>query len=41
VWQVHREEVDLPFHSADHRQRFTEVDLCVSRIVAQRHEHLA
>ena len=38
--QIHREEVDLPLHSADHCQRFAEVNLCVSRFVAQRHEHL-
>src|SRR5580704_15395435 len=41
VWQVHREEVDLLLYSADHCQRFTEVDLRMSWIVAQRHEHLA
>ena len=41
VRQVHREEVDLPLHPADHRQRFAEVDLRVPGIVAQRHEHLA
>ena len=41
VRQVHREEVDLPLHPADHRQRFAEVDLRVPRIVSQRHEHLA
>jgi len=36
VRQVHRQEVDLPFHSSDHRQRFAKVDLRVPRIVAQR-----
>ena len=41
VRQVHGKEVDLPLHPADHRQRFAEVDLRVSRVVAQRHEHLA
>jgi hypothetical protein len=41
VRQVHRKEVDLPFHPADHRHRFAEVDLRVPRIVSQRHEHLA
>ena len=41
VRQIHREEVDLALLACDHRQRFTEVDLRVSRIVAQRHEHLA
>ena len=41
VRQVHREEVDLALDAADYRQRFTEVDLRVSGIVAQRHEHLA
>ena len=39
--QIHREEVDLPLLSADHCQRFAKVDLRVSRVVAQRHEHLA
>jgi hypothetical protein len=33
--------MDLPLRAADHRQRFAEVDLRVSRVVAQRHEHLA
>jgi hypothetical protein len=41
VRQVHREEVDLPLRAADHRQRFAEVDLRMSRFVPQRHEHLA
>jgi hypothetical protein len=41
VRQIHREEVDLALLAGDHRQRFTEVDLRVSRIVAQWHEHLA
>jgi len=40
VRQVHDEEVDLPLYSANHRQRFAEVDLRVSRIVPQWHEHL-
>ena len=39
--QIHREEVDLALLTCDHRQRFTEIDLRVSRIVAQWHEHLA
>ena len=39
--QIHREEVDLALLTRDHRERFTEVDLRVSRIVAQWHEHLA
>ena len=30
VRQVHREEVDLPFHTADLRQRLAEVDLRMS-----------
>src|SRR5215469_531762 len=41
VRQVHREEVDLALHSANNRERFTEVDLSMSRIVPQGHEHLA
>jgi hypothetical protein len=41
VWQVHREEVDLALLACDHRERFAEVDLRVSRIVAQWHKHLA
>jgi hypothetical protein len=41
VRQVHREEVDLPLRAGDHRQRFAEVDLRMSRFVPQRHEHLA
>jgi hypothetical protein len=40
VRQVHRKEVDLPFHPADHRQRFAEVSLRVPGIVPQRHKHL-
>ena len=40
VRQVHREEVDLPFHPADHRQRLAEVRLRVAGIMPQRHEHL-
>ena len=40
VWQVHREEVDLPFHPPDHRQRFAKVNLRVPGIMPQRHEHL-
>ena len=40
VRQVHGKEVDLPFHTADLRQRLAEVDLRMSRIMAQRHEHL-
>ena len=39
--QVHGEEVDLPLHPADLRQRLAKVDLRMSRIMAQRHEHLA
>ena len=41
VRQIHREEVDLALLTRDHRERFAEVDLCVSGIVAQWHEHLA
>ena len=41
VRQVHREEVDLPLHPADHRQRLAEVRLRVPRIMPQRHKHLA
>src|SRR5271163_3558840 len=41
VRQVHRKEVDLLLHPADHRERFAEVDLRVTRLVSQRHEHLA
>ena len=41
VRQVHRKEVDLPFHPADLRQRLAKVDLRMPRIMAQRHEHLA
>src|ERR1035441_10529277 len=41
VRQVHRKEVYLLLHPADHRQRFAEVDLRVPRIMSQRHEHLA
>ena len=33
--------MDLALLACEHRQRFTEVDLRVSRIVAQWHEHLA
>ncbi len=40
VRQVHRKEVDLLLHPADHRQCFAEVDLRVPRLVSQRHEHL-
>ncbi|MDB5410656.1 MAG: hypothetical protein JWL84_5568 [Rhodospirillales bacterium] len=39
--QIHGKEVDLPFHSADHRQGLAEIRLRMSRIVPQRHEHLA
>jgi hypothetical protein len=38
---LRRTEVDLALLAPDHRERFTEVDLRVSRIVAQWHEHLA
>jgi len=41
VRQVHGEEVDLLFHTADLRQRLAEVDLRVPRIMAQRDKHLA
>src|SRR5216684_823271 len=41
VRQIHREEMDLALLTCDHRERFAEVGLRVSRIVAQRHEHLA
>ena len=41
VRQIHREEMDLALLTCDHRERFAEVDLRVSWIVAQRHEHLA
>jgi hypothetical protein len=41
VRQVHGEEVDLPFHPADHRQRLAEVSLRMPGVVPQRHEHLA
>jgi hypothetical protein len=34
VRQIHREEVDLALLTRDHRERFAEVDLCVSGIVA-------
>ena len=40
VRQVHREEVDLALLTSDHRERFTEVDLRMPWIVAQRHKHL-
>ena len=40
VRQVHGEEVDLPFHPADHRQRLAKVRLRMPRIVPQRHKHL-
>jgi hypothetical protein len=36
VRQDLREEVNLPFHPADHRQRFAKVNLRVPRIVSQR-----
>ena len=39
--QVHGEEVDLPFHSADHRQSLTKVGLRMPGGVPQRYEHLA
>jgi hypothetical protein len=41
VQQIHSEEMDLALLTRYHRERFAEVDLRVSRIVAQRHEHLA
>jgi len=41
VRKVKREEVDLPFHPADLSQRLAEVDLRMSRIMAQRYKHLA
>ena len=41
IRQIHREEVDLALLTRDHRERFAEVDLCVSGVVAQWHEHLA
>jgi hypothetical protein len=41
VRQVHSEEVDLPFHPADHRQSLAEVGLRMPGVVPQRHEHLA
>src|ERR1039458_977218 len=41
VRQVYRKEVDLLLHPADHRQRFAEVDLCVPRLVSQRHGRIA
>jgi hypothetical protein len=40
VRQVHGKEVDLPLHPTNDGNRFAEVDLCVTRIVPQRHEHL-
>ena len=40
VRQVHGEEVDLPLHPADHRQRLAKVRLRMPRIMPQRHEHL-
>ena len=41
VRQIHREEVDLPLHAADHRHSLAEVHLRMPGIVPQRHEHLA
>jgi len=38
---VHGEEVDLPFHPADHRQSLAEVGLRMPGVMPQRHEHLA
>ncbi len=40
VRQVKREEVDLLFHPADLGQRFPKVGLGVSRLMAERYEHL-
>src|SRR4051794_22465213 len=33
--------MDLALHSGDFRQRLAEIHLCMTRIVPQRHEHLA
>jgi hypothetical protein len=41
VRQVHRGEMDLPFHPADHRQHLAKVRLRVPGIMPQRHEHLS
>lgn len=40
VRQVKGEEMRLLLHPADHDQRFAENRLCVSRRMAERHEHL-
>jgi hypothetical protein len=41
VRQVHRKEVDLAFRPGDLCQRLAKINLRMSRIVPQRHEHLA
>ena len=41
VRQVHRKEVDLALHPGDLRQRLAKIHLRMTRIVPQRHEHLA
>ncbi|API57735.1 hypothetical protein BMW22_41435 (plasmid) [Rhizobium leguminosarum] len=40
MWQVHAQEMQLAFYTANDADRFTKVDLGMTRCVHQRHEHL-
>ena len=41
VRQVHRKEMDLPLHPANHSQRLAEIRLGMAGVMPQRHKHLA